>query len=125
VRLAQLLSFLPGPSLCFFCCPATLLIHVVLVRHLSSPSCCPKSRCQPIPGWGGIGAQDGCDAEGRGRGAYLLLLEKSRRKNRNTLSASRKIEAAISGAESMSVERRSRWKSDMVRPAKTTSPMIE
>jgi ABC-2 type transport system ATP-binding protein len=58
-------------------------------------------------------------------GAHLLFLEKSRRKNRNTFSASRKIDAAISGAESMSVERRSRWKSDMVRPAKTTSPMIE
>ena len=47
------------------------------------------------------------------------------RKNENTLSASRKIDAAISGAESISVDRRSRWKSTMVRPAKTTSPRIE
>jgi len=35
----------------------------------------------------------------------LLSLKKSRRKNRNTFSTSRKIGAAISGAESMSAER--------------------
>ncbi len=56
---------------------------------------------------------------------FRLPREKIRRKNRNTFSASRKIEAAISGAESRSFERRSRWKSNMVRPAKITSPRIE
>jgi hypothetical protein len=57
--------------------------------------------------------------------AHRSFLEKSCRKNWNTFSASRKIDAAISGAESISFERRSRWKSDMVRPAKITSPRIE
>ena len=49
---------------------------------------------------------------------------KIRRKNRNTFSASRKIDAAISGAEAMSFDRRSRWKSPIVSAAKITSPMI-
>src|SRR5208337_2373361 len=57
--------------------------------------------------------------------AHLSFLEKICRKNWNTFSASRKIDAAISGAESISFERRSRWKSDIVRPAKITSPRIE
>jgi hypothetical protein len=51
--------------------------------------------------------------------------EKIRRKNRNTFSASRKMLAAISGAESRSVERRRRWKSNIVRPAKMTRPITE
>jgi hypothetical protein len=51
-----------------------------------------------------------------------VVLEKIRRKNRNTFSASRKIDAAISGAEPGSFERRSRWKSNMIRPAKITRP---
>jgi len=50
---------------------------------------------------------------------------KIRRKNRNTFSASRKIDAAISGAEVMSFDRRSRWKSTIVKAAKITSPRIE
>jgi hypothetical protein len=49
---------------------------------------------------------------------------KIRRKNRNTFSASRKMDAAISGAEVMSLDRRSRWKSPIVSAAKITSPMI-
>src|SRR5208282_4227545 len=57
--------------------------------------------------------------------AHRSFLEKICRKNWNTFSASRKIDEAISGAESISFERRSRWKSDMVRPAKITSPRIE
>jgi hypothetical protein len=57
--------------------------------------------------------------------AHRSFLEKICRKNWKTFSASRKIDAAISGAESISFERRSRWKSDMVRPAKITSPRIE
>jgi len=56
---------------------------------------------------------------------YRSLLEKIRRKNRNTFSTSRKIEAASSGAEVMSLERRSRWKSTIVKPAKMTRPRIE
>ena len=50
--------------------------------------------------------------------------EKIRRKNQNTLRMSRKIEAAISGAESSPRDRRSRWKSAAVSPAKMTSPRI-
>ena len=38
---------------------------------------------------------------------------------------SRKIDAASNGAESTSVERRSRWKSIMVKPAKITRPSTE
>ena len=56
---------------------------------------------------------------------HRLPEEKIRRKNRNTLSTSRKIEAAIKGAELMSFERRSRWKSTMVKPAKITRPITE
>jgi len=51
-------------------------------------------------------------------------LPKMRRKKKNTFSASRKIDAASSGAESRPCDRRSRWKSPIVSPAKTTSPMI-
>jgi hypothetical protein len=51
--------------------------------------------------------------------------EKIVRKNRKTFRMSRKIEAASSGAELMSVLRRSRWKSNMVNPAKMTRPMME
>jgi hypothetical protein len=63
--------------------------------------------------------------QGNTPGAQPLFREKIRRKNWTTFSASRKIDAAISGAEPRSVERRSRWKSDMVRPAKITSPRTE
>ena len=48
--------------------------------------------------------------------------EKMRRKNRKTFRTSRKIDAASSGAESMSRTRRRRWKSNIVKPANTTSP---
>jgi hypothetical protein len=58
-------------------------------------------------------------------GQFRFLPPNSWRKNENTLSASRKIDAAMSGAESRSVDRRSRWKSTMVRPAKMTRPRIE
>ena len=51
--------------------------------------------------------------------------EKISRKNRNTFSTSRKIEAASSGAVAMSVLVRSRWKSNMVNPAKMTRPSTE
>jgi hypothetical protein len=54
-----------------------------------------------------------------------LSREKIRRKNRNTFSTSRKIDAAISGAEARSVERRRRWKSTTVSPAKITRPSTE
>ena len=51
--------------------------------------------------------------------------EKISRKNRNTFSTSRKIDAARNGAELMSVLVRSRWKSNMVNPAKMTRPSTE
>ena len=51
--------------------------------------------------------------------------EKICRKNRNTFRMSRKIDAARNGAELMSVEVRIRWKSNMVKPAKMTSPSTE
>ena len=51
--------------------------------------------------------------------------EKMFRKNRNTFSTSRKIDAASSGAAVMSVLVRSRWKSNMVNPAKITRPSTE
>ena len=51
--------------------------------------------------------------------------EKISRKNRNTFSTSRKIDAASSGAVAMSVLVRSRWKSNMVNPAKMTRPRTE
>ena len=54
-----------------------------------------------------------------------LREENSCRKKLNTFSASRKIDAAISGAESTSEVSRSRWKSNMVRPAKITSPRLQ
>src|SRR5450755_4396131 len=44
--------------------------------------------------------------------------EKICTKNRKTFRTSRKIEAASKGAELMSAELRSRWKSNMVKPAK-------
>ncbi len=56
---------------------------------------------------------------------YLPDLVKIRRKNKNTFSTSRKIDAAKSGAEFMSFEVRSRWKSNMVNPAKITRPITE
>ena len=52
-------------------------------------------------------------------------LEKICRKNRKTFSTSRKIEAASSGAAVMSALVRSRWKSNMVNPAKITRPSTE
>ncbi len=51
--------------------------------------------------------------------------EKISRKNRNTFSTSRKIDAARNGAAVMSLLVRSRWKSNMVNPAKMTRPRIE
>jgi len=51
--------------------------------------------------------------------------EKISRKNRNTFSTSRKIDAASNGAAAMSVLVRSRWKSNMVNPAKMTRPSTE
>jgi len=51
--------------------------------------------------------------------------EKISRKNRNTFSTSRKIDAARNGAEVMSALVRSRWKSNMVNPAKMTRPSTE
>jgi hypothetical protein len=59
--------------------------------------------------------------------AQLLRLRplNSCRKNSNTFSASRKMDAAINGAESVSEVRRSRWKSNMVTPAKMTKPRME
>ena len=51
--------------------------------------------------------------------------EKICTKNRKTFRTSRKIEAARKGAELMSPERRSRWKSNMVKPAKITRPSTE
>jgi len=51
--------------------------------------------------------------------------EKISRKNRNTFSRSRKIDAASSGATASSVLVRSRWKSNMVNPAKMTRPSTE
>jgi hypothetical protein len=51
--------------------------------------------------------------------------EKMDRKNRNTFSTSRKIDAARNGAAAASVLRRSRWKSNMVNPAKITKPRTE
>jgi hypothetical protein len=51
--------------------------------------------------------------------------EKISRKNRNTFNTSRKIDAAKRGAELTSVECRSRWKSNMVKPAKITKPSTE
>ena len=51
--------------------------------------------------------------------------EKIRRKNRKTFRTSRKMDAARKGAEAMSLERRSRWKSNMVKPAKITRPSTE
>ena len=53
-------------------------------------------------------------------GQFCLLNRE--RKNWKTLRMSRKIEAAISGALVSSFASRSRWKSDIVRPAKITSP---
>ncbi len=50
--------------------------------------------------------------------------EKMRRKNRKTFRASRKIDAAMSGAESRPFDLRSRWKSYMVSPAKITRPRM-
>ena len=38
---------------------------------------------------------------------------------------SRKIDAASSGADLMSFDVRSRWKSNIVKPAKITRPMTE
>ena len=51
--------------------------------------------------------------------------EKICRKNRNTFSVSRKIDAASNGAVVMSCECRIRWKSNMVKPAKMTRPSTE
>ena len=51
--------------------------------------------------------------------------EKISRKNRNTFRMSRKIDAARNGAEVMSWLVRSRWKSNMVNPAKMTRPSTE
>ena len=51
--------------------------------------------------------------------------EKIRRKNRNTFRMSRKIDAASKGAELMSWDRRSRWKSNMVKAAKIARPSSE
>jgi hypothetical protein len=51
--------------------------------------------------------------------------EKISRKNRNTFSTSRKIDAARNGAEVMPALVRSRWKSNMVNPAKMTRPRME
>ena len=55
----------------------------------------------------------------------LFEPEKICRKNRKTFRTSRKIDAARKGAEAMSLERRSRWKSNMVKPAKITRPITE
>ena len=60
----------------------------------------------------------------RQRPAQLFRL-KIRRKNRNTFKMSRKIDAASSGAALMSFDVRSRWKSNIVKPAKITRPMTE
>ncbi len=56
---------------------------------------------------------------------YLPDLVKIRRKNRNTLRMSRKMEAASNGAEAMFRDVRSRWKSTIVKPAKITRPSTE
>jgi mannose-6-phosphate isomerase len=58
----------------------------------------------------------------RPRHQRSVLPEKISRKNRKTLSTSRKIEAASNGAEAISVLVRRRWKSNMVNPAKMTRP---
>ena len=55
---------------------------------------------------------------------YLSPPAKICRKNRNTLSTSRKIEAASSGAARMSFVFLNRWKSYIVKPAKITRPTI-
>src|SRR5512132_1235703 len=59
--------------------------------------------------WGGLSRQ-------------LRLRAKRLRKNWKTLRMSRKIEAASSGALSISFLTRSRWKSYITRPAKITNP---
>jgi len=41
------------------------------------------------------------------------------------LSRSRKIDAAMRGADAMFFERRRRWKSNMISPAKITRPRTE
>jgi hypothetical protein len=51
--------------------------------------------------------------------------EKIDKKNEKTFRMSRKIDAASRGAELISRERRIRWKSYMVRPAKISSPSTE
>ena len=58
-------------------------------------------------------------------GHYRSPPEKISRKNKNTFSTSRKIEAASRGAVLVSVLVRSRWKSNMVNPAKMTRPRTE
>ena len=58
-------------------------------------------------------------------GHYRSPPEKISRKNRNTFSTSRKIDAARNGAVATSVLVRSRWKSNMVNPAKMTRPRTE
>ena len=58
-------------------------------------------------------------------GHYRSPPEKISKKNKNTFSTSRKIEAASRGAVSVSVLVRSRWKSNMVNPAKMTRPRTE
>ena len=56
--------------------------------------------------------------------AAQFRLPKIDRKNRKTLRMSRKIDAASSGAPRMSFDFRRRWKSNIVKPAKMTSPRI-
>jgi hypothetical protein len=48
-------------------------------------------------------------------GQLCSWLEKMVRRSRKTFRMSRKIDAARNGAELMSAERRSRWKSNIVR----------
>ena len=82
-----------------------------------------------LPRWDGQQFIDdfiGVAASGAGLGLPSLRhrLPKIESRSRKTFRMSRKIQAARSGAALMSLVLRSRWKSNIVKPAKITSPRI-
>ena len=80
-----------------------------------------------VPVKGLLGGLQACRSRpgSRPRRSFLVSPEKICRKNRKTFRMSRKIEAASTGAEARFFPVRSRWKSNMVKPANITRPSTE